>query len=334
MDIFALTKFIKEVADLMISKLFRLSFAIALAIGVATVSFAQDVKVTKKTEVVQNADGTYTVIEYPVGKEVSINLTPVTTVTGSTGIARVMRAADGTKVWVDLTGVPAATTSMYAYAVDPTGVPTLLGPITIENGAAKAEFSTALNQFMLVLSPTEGLTAIDTATPIFYRSALPSGYAVVPRRVSENRTVAVAPAVINRDPAAPAASAYDVPLLNVGTFGDAEREVKMKFTGELDGLEAKAYIKRGKGATKVRMHFDDMNKVPKNKRFTLWTYGPDGTYTKLGHVINSGNKDEAAIKSETPLTDFGLFVTAEDADVMVPTSRVYSVFTYTPPPSK
>ena len=62
---------------------------------------AQDVKVTKKTEVVQNADGTYTVIEYPVGKEVTIDLTPVTTVTGSTGVARVMRAADGTKVWVD-----------------------------------------------------------------------------------------------------------------------------------------------------------------------------------------------------------------------------------------
>jgi hypothetical protein len=316
----------------MISKLFKLSFVMVLGVGLLTTAFAQDVKVTKKTEVVQNADGTWTVIEYPVGKEVSINLTPVTTVTGSTGVARVMRAADGTKVWVDLTGVPATTKSIYAYAVDPTGTPTLLGPIMIDNGIAKAEFSTPLNQFMLVLSPTEGLTAIDTATPVFYRSALPSGYAVVPKSVSEKRTVAVAPAVINRDPAAlgePAA--YNVPLLNVGTFGDNEREVKMKFSGELDGLEGKAYIKRGKGMTKVRMHFDDMNKVPKNKRFTLWTYSPDGQYAKLGHVINSGNRDEAAIKSETALTDFGLFVTAEDADVTVPTSRIYSVFTYTPP---
>jgi len=288
---------------------------------------AQNVTVTKKTEVIQNPDGSYTVIEYPVGKEVTITLTPITTVTGSTGVARVMRAADGTKVWVDLNAVPATTTSMYAYAVDPSGAPTLLGPITIEKGIAKAEFSTQLNQFMLVLSPTEGLTTIDTATPVFYRSALPSGYAVVPRRVSEDRVVAVAPSVISRDPAA-----YDVPLLNVGTFGDKEREVKLKFGGELNGLEAKAYIARGKGVTKVRMHFDDMNKVPKGKRFTLWTYSPDGTYAKLGHVINSGNRDEAAIKSETALTDFGLFVTAEDADVIVPTSRVYSVFTYTPGP--
>ena len=306
----------------MISKCFRLSFAMMLAFGLSTVAFGQDTK-TKKTEVVQNPDGSYTVIEYPVGKEVSVTLTPVTTVTGSTGAARVMRMSDGTKVWVDLSGVPATTTSMYAYAVDPAGVPTLLGPVSIKDGVAKAEFTTPLNQFMLVMSPTEGLTAIDTSTPVFYRSDLPAGYAVVPRRVSENRVVSVAPSVVSRGDAA----TYDVPMLNVGTFGDSEREVKMKFGGELQGLEAKAYIDREKGTTKVRMHFDDMNKVPKNKRFTLWTYSADGTYTKLGSVINSGKRDEAVIKSETALTDFGLFVTAEDADVTVPTSRVYSVFT-------
>jgi hypothetical protein len=215
---------------------------------------------------------------------------------------------------------------MYAYAVDPAGVPTLLGPIAVTNGIAKAEFATPLNQFMLVFSPTEGLTAIDTSTPVFYRSTIPEGFAVVPKRVSENRVVGVAPSVITREP-----SAYEVPLLNVGTFGDQEREVKLKFTGDLDGLEAKAYIDRDKGMTKVRMHFDDMKKVPKNKRFTLWTYSPDGQYVKLGHVINSGKRDEAEIRATTSLSDFGLFVTAEDADVIVPTSRVYSVFTYTPP---
>lgn len=300
---------------------FAVMFCAVMSLSVA----AQNVTVTKK-EVVQNPDGSYSVIEYPVGKEVTINLTPMTTVTGSTGVARVMRAADGTKVWVDLTGVPATTTSMYAYAVDPTGTPTLLGPISIADGIAKAEFSTPLNQFMLVLSPTEGLTAIDTATPVFYRSAIPTGYAVVPRRVSEKRVVAVGPSVVSREP-----GMYEVPLLNVGTFGDTEREVKLKFGGDLNGLEAKAYIKREKGLTKVRMHFDDMKKVPANTRFTLWTYSPDGQYAKLGHVINSGKRDEAAIKSETTLTDFGLFVTAEDADVAIPTSKVYSVFTYTPP---
>lgn len=315
----------------MVFRNFKLSIAAAFVFALVLDVAAQNVTVTKKTEVVQNPDGSYTVIEYPVGKEVKVTLSPITTVTGSTGYARVMRAADGTKVWVDLAGVPATTTSMYAYAVDPSGVPTLLGPIKVEGGVAKAEFSTPMNQFMLVLSPNEGLTAIDPTTPIFYRSDLPSGFAVVPRRVSEDRVVAVGPSVVSRDGMATTAAGYEVPLLNVGTFGDAEREVKMKFGGELQGLEGKAYIKRAKGATKVRMHFDDMNKVPKNKRFTLWTYSPDGQYSKLGQVINSGKKDEAAIKGETALADFGLFVTAEDADVPSPTSRIYSVFTYTPP---
>jgi len=324
---YALTSiFYKEVANQMISRSFEFSIAAAFVLGIVLSAFAQDVTVTKKTEVVQNADGTYSVIEYPIGKEVTINLNPMTTVTGSTGRARVMRAADGTKVWVDLSGIPSTTTNMYAYAVDPSGIPTLLGPISVSNGAATAEFSTPLNQFMLVLSPTEGLTAFDPTTPVFYRSTVPTGYAVVPRRVSENRVVAVSPSVISRDP-----SAYNVPLLNVSTFGDDEREVKMKFTGELEGLEAKAYIDREKGMTKVRMHFDDMKKVPANKRFTLWTYSPDGQYTKLGHVTNLSRRDEAEIRAQTTLTDFGLFVTAEDADVAVPTSRVYSVFTYTPP---
>jgi hypothetical protein len=300
-------------------------FLLAMTLSIAA-------QITKK-EVVQNADGSWTVIEYPVGKEVRVNLSPLTTVTGSTGFARVMRTADGTKVWFDVSGVPATTTNMYAYAVDPAGVPTMLGPITVTNGIAKAEFTTPLDQFMLVVSPTEGLTAVDTATPIFYRSELPSGFAVVPRRVSENRVVAVAPSVVSREVTTTMAS-YEVPLLNVGAFGDSEREVKLKFGGELDGLEAKAYVKRSKGSTKVRMHFDDMNKVPKGKQFTLWTYSPDGQYTRLGSVINSGKKDEASIRSETALADFGLFVTAEDAAVTVPTSRIYSVFTYTPPPTK
>src|SRR5690242_2322333 len=126
----------------MISRSFKFVIAAIFVLGTILNVAAQ---VTKKTEVVQNPDGSYTVIEYPVGKEVRVNLSPFTTVTGSTGYARVMRAADGTKVWFDLSGIPATTTNMYAYAIDPAGVPTMLGPITVTNGIAKAEFSTPLN---------------------------------------------------------------------------------------------------------------------------------------------------------------------------------------------
>jgi hypothetical protein len=298
---------------LQMSKLIR-SALVAASISVfAAVGMAQD---TKK-EVIVNQDGTYTVIEYPVGKEVAVTLTPSTVISTARGNARVIRSADGTKIALDLSDLPADATSYYAYAVDPSGVPTLLGPITIAQGVAKAEFTTPMDKFMLVVSPAEGLTAVNP-TSVVFTSAVPTGYAVVPKSVSENRIAEVAGVT---------KSAYTVPMLNVPTFGEDEKEVKMKFTGELDGLEAKAYIDREEGTTKIKMKFDDMKKVPANKRFVLWTYSPDGKYTKLGQIVNAGNRDEAEIKSETSLTDFGLFITAEDTEVTVPTSPVYSVFT-------
>lgn len=288
-----------------------LGIVAAAAIIVSSVS-GQD----KKKEVIVNADGSYTVIEYPVGKEVVVNLTPATSIASAKGIARVIRSADGTKVYFDMSDLPATVTSYNAYAIDPTGAVTLLGPVTVTNGVAKAEFTTPLNQFMLAVSPMEGLTAISPTNTVF-TSSIPTGYAVVPKRVSETRTAQVAGDVRFK---------YDVPLLNISTFPDTEREIKMKFDGALSGLEGKAYIDREDGTTKIRMHFDDMKKVPKSTRFVLWTVSPTGEYTRVGQIVNSGKREEGEIKSETSLTDFGLFVTAEDTEVTVPTSRTYTVF--------
>lgn len=292
-------------------------YMMAALVVFAAGAMSQD---TKK-EVIVNADGSYTVIEYPVGKEITVNLTPATTISTAKGIARVIRSADGTKVFFDVSDLPATVSSYHAYVVDPAGTTTYLGPITVAGGVGKAEFSTPLNQFMLVVSPTEGLTGVTPANVVF-TSAVPTGYAVVPKRVSETRVAQVAGDV---------RTAYEVPMLNISTFGDTEKEVKMKFSGDLSGLEGKAYIDREKGTTKVRMKFDDMKKVPANTRFTLWTYSPDGKYSKLGQIVNSGRRNEAEIKSETALTDFGLFITAEDADVTVPTSRTYTVFSIVTP---
>lgn len=279
---------------------------------------AQEVTVTKKTEVINNQDGTYTVIEYPVGKEVVVTLTPSGTISGATGTARVIRSGDGTRVALDLSNLTGTETSYYAYAVDPMGRATLLGPLTVNNGVAKAEFNTPMNQFMVVLSPTQGLTTIDTATPVVFRSSVPSGYAVVPRvRTGDSTAVASAQ---------PVGSAYDVPLLNVPSFNGDDTEVRVKFDGALEGLDAKAYLDPEGSKTKVKMRFGDMRKVPTNKRFVLWAASPDGKYTKLGQVINTGRNDEAEIRSETGLRDFGLFLTVEDNDVNTPTSRTYSVF--------
>ena len=315
-----------------IKNLVRLSGGVALSVVFSTFAIAQDTTTkttttttTTKSAVVQNADGSWSVIEYPVDKEVTVTLTP-NNLAGAAGTARVLRAADGTKIYMDLTGVTGETKSYYAYAVDSTGMPTLLGPVMIENGIGKAEFSTPMNQFMLVLSPTEGVTTFSNDVPVTFRSAVPTGYAIVPLRTTSSggtKSVATTTEI---------ASTYEVPLLNVPTFAaDKEREVRINFSGDLNGLKGKAYISPTKGgATKIKMRFDEMKSAPKNARFILWASAPDGSYTKLGQVINSGKREESEIRSETSLKDFGLFVTLEDTEVEKPTSRVYSVFSVTP----
>lgn len=308
----------------MSTKIFKLSiFALVLFALTAISVTAQET--VKKTEVVQNPDGTYTVIEYPVGKEVIVNLQPAPTLKGATGVAHVIRSADGTKVMLDLSSMPAESGSFYAYAVDPDGTSTYLGPVTVENGLAKAEFTTPMDQFMLVLSPTEGLKTLDNSAVVF-RSEVPAGYAIIPTRITSSggtKSVAVTDRV---------ASTYDVPLLGVPAFGGRTTEIRIDFGGALSGLKGKAYIEAKKGgATQVKMRFDEMKYAPKDKRFVLWASAPDGSYTKLGQVINSGDRQESEIRSETSLSDFGLFVTVEDTDVTNPTSHTYSVFS-TPRP--
>ena len=298
-------------------------FACTTVLALASIAFAQNTTTATAKKVVANPDGSYTVIEYPVDKEVVVNLVPGASIAGK-GVVRVRRSADGTHLVFNMTGLPGDVSNYYAYAVDPAGAATFLGPITFTGGVGTATFDTPLNQFMVVLSPTEGLTTFDPTTAVMFRSDVPAGYTIVPRRVvGDTKAVAVA---------GTPASAYDVPMLNVHTFGDKTRELKIKFGGDLQGLEGKAYLTYKKGGTKVKMHFDDMNKVPKGQRFVLWAASPDGTYTRLGQVWNSGKKDEAEINTTTPLDDFGLFMTAETGEVTVPTSKIYSTFTVIPTP--
>jgi hypothetical protein len=306
------------------NKLFGLAVALLISISLTGFANAQDTTTTTTTtttekRVVQNADGSYSVIEYPVDKEVTVELMPLG-VQGAKGWARVMRKADGTTVSLDLSGLPADSTNYYVYAVDPAGRVTLLGPASVANGMSRTTFTTPMNQFMLVLSPNEGLTAFNTDTPVVFRSSVPAGYAVVPAAVtsvSENKQVAVT---------TPVASTYEVPMLDVPKFSKTA-EIRINFTGDLAGLKGKAYISpTKKGVTKVKMRFDDMKMAPKNKRFILWASSPDGKFTKLGQVINTGGRQESEIRSETALSNFGLFVTVEDTDVDQPSSTVYAPF--------
>ena len=303
----------------------NLAFMVLLALSLVFSASAQTEK-----KVIVDSDGSWTVIEYPLDKEVKVRLLPTTGIT-STGTARVIRAADGTKVIFDVTGAPADWKTVHAYAVDPNGTPTLLGPITFTGGIGTGEFTTPADQFMLLLSPTESLTTYDTKTAYIFRSEAPAGFAVLPRgkvvTAVDAPVSGVAAGVITRE-ATTTTVTYDVPMLGVAKMGKTS-ELRLKFDGELKGLEAKAYLKPVAGKTQIRMTFDDMNKVPMDKRFVLWTSGPEG-YTKIGQVIHAGKKDTSEIRGETSLSDFGLFLTVENTDVTVPTSTIYSTFTFVP----
>lgn len=120
---------------------------------------------------------------------------------------------------------------------------------------------------------------------------------------------------------------YNVPLLGISSFGqDAKTAVLHWENGDLKGLDAEAHLHRHNNETTVRVKFNDLKKVSPTKRFVLWAYSPDGTYTRLGQIYNYKNRDEAKIDAKTSLTDFGLLMTVEDTDVTMPTSTVWQVF--------
>lgn len=309
------------------NNLFRVINGVVLSVSLTGFIYAQTTTTTTTTattqQVVQNPDGSYTVIEYPVGREIMVDLTPMN-MQGAKGVARVMRSANGTNIALDLSGLPADASSYYVYAVDPRGAVTLLGPTSISNGTGRATFTTPMNQFMLVLSPTQGLTTIANDTSVVFRSAVPQGLAVVP-------TAITSPTGAEKQvgTTVPVASTYDVPLLGVQTFSGKTTELRFKVPGTTDNIKGKAYIKpRKDGTAQIKLRFQNLQEAPKDTRYVVWLVSPDKQYTKLGQFVNAGTRrDESEIRGETALKDFGMFVTMESAEVTTPSGKIYTTFT-------
>jgi hypothetical protein len=289
-----------------------LSVLKAVILGLATAAFALgQTTTTTVTKTVQNPDGSYTVIEYPAKKEVTVDLSPVG-ITGAKGVATILRDDDGTRIKLNLTNVPAEVTSLNLYAVDDSGAVTPLGPIAISNGAGTLAAAAPLTKFMLIASPESDLSAYSPETKVLFRSAVPQGYAVVPLTSARGEKVAAV-----STPGGTPASPYSVAMLNIPAYkkGD-DTKIKVDFSGALTGARANIFITpRKDGPTEVNMRFHELKEVPAGQTFILWAVSPDKSFVKLGQVVNPPGRNEAEIKSETALKDFGLLVTMEDASL-------------------
>ena len=296
-----------------------IAIVIAMAAAVAAGQTPVTVTTTPTTTVtktVQNPDGTYTIIEYPVGKSVALTLDPIA-LTGASGTAAVLRDPTGTTIKLNLTGLPADMTSLNVYAVDPTGVATLLGPIELKDGVGAFNTTTTLDKFMIIASPDATLATYGPDTKVVFRSGVPEGFAIVPftshpvgEKVSATSTSGEVPT-----------SAYTVPMLNIPAYkkGD-DTKLKINFSGAMTGARANVFIEpRKDGPTEIRFRFHELKEAPAGKVYTLWAVSPDNQFNRLGAIVNVKGRNEAEIKSETTLPDFGLLVTMEDAgDVVSP----------------
>ena len=288
-----------------------LSVFAAVILGVSSAALAlgqQTTTETKVTKTVQNPDGTYTIIEYPAKKEITVQLNPVTIARGK-GVATILRDDDGTRIKLNLTDVPADVTALTLYAVDDAGTVTPLGPITISNGTGTLTAAAPLSKFMLIASPTADLTTYSPETSVLFRSAVPEGYAVIPvARPSGEKVAAVTTPGTTT-------TADAVPMLNIPSYkkGD-DTKIKVDFSGALSGARANVFVTpRKDGPTEVNMRFHELKEAPAGQTFILWAVSADQKFVKLGQIVNAPGRNEAEIKAETTLPDFGLLVTMEDA---------------------
>jgi len=284
--------------------------AAALATAQQTTTTTVTQTPTTITKTTQNPDGTYTVIEYPVGKEVQLTLTPVGLIK-SKAVGTILRDDTGTRIILNLTDVPTDVTAVNVYAVDDAGLVTSLGPVVLANGTGKFTAITPLSKFMLIAAPDERLTVYDPNAKIYFRSAVPEGFAVIPHTTSPvGESVAA-----TTTPGTTPANVYTVPMLNIPAYkkGD-DTKIKIDFTGAMSGARANVFIEPHKNGreTRIKMRFHELKEAPKGQAYILWAVSPDNQFFKLGQILNIRNRNEAQINARTTLSDFGLLVTMED----------------------
>lgn len=152
-----------------------LGITFCVALGVLSLSCKDATLVTDSLE-----DDPWAVIEYPAGQEVTTELKPTALASDAKGIARVVRSENETTINLDVSGVTGESTQK-VYVVDTSGNATLLGILTMNEGSGNLVAKTALNKFMIVVSPDATLSTMGPETTMSLRSTVPSGFTVLPR---------------------------------------------------------------------------------------------------------------------------------------------------------
>ena len=126
-------------------------------------------------------------------------------------------------------------------------------------------------------------------------------------------------------------------MLNIPAYkkGD-DTKVKVDFTGAMSGARANVFIEPHKNGkeTEVTMRFHELKEAPTGQTYILWAVSPDNQFFKLGQIANFKGRNEAEIKANTDLPDFGLLVTMEDfgalKTIVVPAGPRLGIIQLTP----
>lgn len=125
-------------------------------------------------------DNAWTVIEYPDRQEVVVELLPATS-TDAKGTARVKRTGNEVTIHLEVSEVTGDGSTHQVYLVDSLSNATMLGTLAPTDGSGSLDATSALQKFMIVVSPDADITSISSETNVALRSAVPSGFSVVPR---------------------------------------------------------------------------------------------------------------------------------------------------------
>ena len=89
--------------------------------------------------------------------------------------------------------------------------------------------------------------------------------------------------------------------------------IKFKGTERLPKASGEAKVERKKGTTEIEIELDEMKPATgfggDYATYVLWVVSPEGQVDNAGEFILQGNRSKLNVS--TPLTTFGLFVTAE-----------------------